>query len=266
MRMSQLTSELEARSIDAVFLGEHTHIPVHFDSPIPGGGDLKDRYRRLLDPFVTLASVATSTNLLLGTSICQVAQHDPISLAKTVATLDHLASGRFIFGVGHGWNREEARNHGVDPSQRRALLREHILAMKEIWHNDVARFDGSLVHFDDLWSWPKPVSQPHPPILVGAGAGPHTFHDIVEWADGWMPVYTRGFADDVATLRNFAESSGRDPQSLLTGVTTDPVNARRLERLVNLGVDFVVNRLPDDPDSVVSVLDDLSLARAQVVG
>ena len=193
----------------------------------PGGGDLPDEYRRTLDPIVALsAAAAVTTTLRLGTAVYLTAQRDPIDTAKKIASLDHLSGGRMEFGVGYGWNVEEAEDHGVDWRRRRALVREQVLAMKALWTAEEASFRGEHVRFDASWMWPKPVSRPHPPVLVGASPGPRTFAAIAEWGDGWLPVPFWGHTpDDAERLRTIVDAAGRDPAGLavvVDGVLPDP--------------------------------------------
>src|SRR5690606_19482796 len=188
---------LEERGFGSLFLAEHTHIPVKRESPWPGGGELPRPYYRTLDPFVALTAAATVTERLrVGTGIALVVQRDPILLAKEVASLDLVSGGRAVLGVGAGWNREEMRNHGTDPRTRMRLLRERVLAVKELWTEDEAEFHGEFVAFDPVYLYPKPVQDPRPPVMIG-GAGPTTFDRVVEYGDGWMPIYGRG-TDELA--------------------------------------------------------------------
>ena len=172
---AELAGAVEEHGFESLFFPEHTHIPTSRRTPWPGGAELPREYSRTLDPFVALSAAATATERLrIGTGICLVVERDPITLAQEVASLDFISGGRFLFGIGGGWNLEEMENHGTDPAQRWKLLRERVLAMKAIWAEDEAEFHGRFVNFDPIWSWPKPVQEPHPPILVG-GSGPHTF-------------------------------------------------------------------------------------------
>jgi probable F420-dependent oxidoreductase len=203
---------VEERGFDSLFFPEHTHIPTSRRTPWPGGADLPREYSHTYDVFVALTAVAATTEkLLLGTGICLVVQREPLTLAKEVASLDLISNGRFLFGVGGGWNREEMENHGTDPRTRFPLMRERILAMKEIWTKDEAAFHGKYVDFDPVWSWPKPVQKPHPPILVG-GDGPGIFRRVLEYGDGWMPIPTRSetpLSERVRKLNDLADEAGR---------------------------------------------------------
>ena len=209
-----LGKALEERGFDSLFFPEHTHIPTSRRSPWPGGAELPKDYSHTYDPFVALAAVAVTTEkLLLGTGISLVMEHDPIVLAKAVASVDMLSNGRFILGVGGGWNEEEMENHGTDPRRRFKILRERIEAMKEIWTKDEAEYHGEFVDFDPIWSWPKPVQKPHPPIYVG-GDGEHTFKRVISYGDVWMPIPGRGetpLGDRIAELNRLAEDAGRGP-------------------------------------------------------
>jgi probable F420-dependent oxidoreductase len=187
----ELARAAEERGMESLFLPEHSHIPVCRNTPFPGGGDLPEEYRRALDPLIGLAAAAAATSTLrVGTGVCLVVQRDPIQLAKEVASLDLISGGRFLFGIGAGWNLEEMADHGTDPSRRFTLLRERVAAMKQIWAHDEAEFHGSLVDFDPMWQWPKPVQRPHPPILLG-GHGPRALERVVEYADEWFPTAWR---------------------------------------------------------------------------
>ena len=200
---------LEARGFESLFLPEHTHLPVHGASVHPSGPGVHDRLRRFLDPLIALTAVAAVTERLrLGTGVCLVPQHDPIALAKQIATLDLLSNGCFLFGVGAGWNREELRNHGTDPATRWAIMRERVLAMKRIWTEDEAEFHGAFVDFDPIWQWPKPVQRPHPPVLVG-GEGPRVLERVLDYGDEWGPNAEPGLEGRVAELQRRATECGR---------------------------------------------------------
>jgi len=247
-----------------LYVHEHTHIPTSRRTPPPTGeAVLAEEYKRTLDPFVALAAAAAVTSrLTLGTAVCLVAQHDPIVLAKEVATLDLLSGGRLVFGIGFGWNREEMENHGVDPRRRRELVREKMLAMERLWSEERASFAGELVRFEECWSWPKPARQPRPPVLLGGTAGPTLFAHIAEYGDGWMPIGGAGVGGALPALRRAMEGAGRDPAHLkviLIGTIPDP---GKLDHYASIGVTEVALRLPSAPaDAVLPVLDDYARLR-----
>ena len=252
---------VEERGFESLWLPEHSHIPTARTTPWGGSADappLPDYYWRTHDQFVAFAAIAAATTtLILGTGITLVAQRDPIWLAKQVASLDAISGGRLILGIGYGWNKEEMAHHGIDYLERRALLREKILMMKEIWTEDEASFDGEHLHLDPSWSWPKPVQRPHPPIVLGGGAGPKTFSDIAEFCDGWMPIAGRHeFAANVAALHDAVRAAGRAPSDMSLGVFSAPPNADDLRRLAEAGVSRAVLGVPSkSPDGVLARLD-----------
>jgi probable F420-dependent oxidoreductase len=258
-----LARGVEERGFDALFLTEHTHIPTSRLSPWPGGDELPRRYSHTYDPFVALGAMAAVTErVALGTAVSLVAQHDPIVLAKAVASVDRISGGRFELGVGPGWNREEMANHGVDPRSRTARMREHVLAMKEIWTSDEAQFHGRFVDFDPIWSWPKPVRVP--PILIGGG-GPTVLDRVLEYGDGWVPLRVpvselEEFGGRVAELRRRAADEGRGPLPVtLYGAAPEPA---ALESYAAAGVDRVLYELPDgDGDAVLRQLNELAAQR-----
>ena len=257
VRPDEVARHMDAIGFESLFLPEHTHIPVSRRSPFPSGGDLPDFYRRMVDPFVGLAMAAAVTDSLrIGTGVCLVAQHDPIALAKQVATLDHLSGGRFVFGVGYGWNREEVADHGVEPGQRRAVVRERMLAMQQLWSQDEAEFSGEHVQFERSWMWPKPFRKPRPPVYIGGAPGPTVFRHVVELADGWMPIGGSGLVASLSELHRTAEELGRDPATIavdLLGVTPDRA---KLDHYRSLGVERVVFSLPPcDRDRALRLLD-----------
>ncbi|MEV0052571.1 LLM class F420-dependent oxidoreductase [Saccharopolyspora shandongensis] len=194
---AELGRAVEERGFDSLFAPEHTHIPASRESPYPGGGDLPRVYYRTLDPFVSLTAIAAVTErLLVATGISLIIERDPITTAKEVASLDLVSGGRFIFGIGAGWNLEEMRNHGTDPATRGALMDERIRAMREIWTKEAAEFHGEHVDFDPIYAWPKPVQQPHPPIYVG-GEGERAMARVAEYGGGWLP---RGGTENLGDL------------------------------------------------------------------
>ena len=189
---ASLGKAVEERGFDSLFFPEHTHIPASRRTPWPGGAPLPKEYSHTYDPFIALTAVAMATKkLLLGTGICLVMEHDPIVLAKVIASLDLISGGRVLFGVGGGWNEEEMEDHGTDPRRRFKVMRERIEAMKEIWTKDEAEYHGEFVNFEPLWSWPKPVQKPHPPVYVG-GNGEHTLRRVIQYGDAWLPIPGRG--------------------------------------------------------------------------
>jgi probable F420-dependent oxidoreductase len=241
---AELARAAEDRGFDSLWFPEHTHMPREH-SPYPGGGELPPQYSHSLDPFVGLAAAAAvTTQLRLGTGICLVIQRDPITLAKEIASLDHLSNGRFIFGIGAGWNREEIANHGTKPSLRWRVLRERVLAMKAIWTQDEAEFHGDFVNFDPLWSWPKPIQKPHPPILMG-GDGPRALEGLLEYCDGWMPHPDRtdkSFGERIAEVNHRAASAGRGPFPVTAfGGSGEP---EALESYRAAGAERYIFRLP----------------------
>ncbi|TDC57326.1 LLM class F420-dependent oxidoreductase [Actinomadura sp. KC345] len=247
---------LEERGFGSVYLAEHTHIPVKRESPWPGGAELPRQYYRTLDPLVALSAAATATERLrVGTGIALIVQRDPILLAKEVASLDLISGGRAVLGVGAGWNREEMRNHGTDPATRMRLLRERVLAVKELWTKDEAEFHGEFVDFDPVFCYPKPVQDPHPPVMIG-GAGPTTFDRVLEFGDGWMPIYGRGTDRLAAMVTELRERAGRRLPVTVFGVPRDPGAVEELEAA---GVDELLFNLPTLPeDDTLRYLDRLA--------
>ena len=208
---AELGPLVEERGFDSLWFPEHTHIPVSRRSAYPGGGELPREYSHMHDPFVALAAVATATERLrFGTGICLVIERDPIVTAKEVASLDYLSGGRFLFGVGAGWNEEEMENHGTDPRRRFGLMRERVEAMKAIWTEDEAEYHGKQVDFDPIWSWPKPAQQPHPPVMIGGG-GEKVLDRVIGFGDGWLPQPARekDLPGRMAELRRRAEEAGK---------------------------------------------------------
>jgi probable F420-dependent oxidoreductase len=261
MQPVELATEAEARGFDSLWFPEHSHIPTSRRTPwggTPGAPPLPEEYWRTHDQFLALTAAAVrTTTLRLGTGITLVAQRDPLWLAKEVATLDQLSGGRFLFGIGYGWNHEEMENHGIDVHRRRKLVREKILACKELWTKDEASFAGEFVNFESSWSWPKPVQQPHPPILVGASPTELHFEHIVEYGDVWMPI--EGRYDITAgwiRLQKLAADRGRDPSTLRLGVFGAKPSAERLAELRDFGASFVALGLPaTDRDKAMETLD-----------
>jgi probable F420-dependent oxidoreductase len=261
MQPVELATEAEGRGFDSLWFPEHSHIPTSRRTPwggTVGAPPLPEEYWRTHDQFLALTAAAVKTTTLrLGTGITLVAQRDPLWLAKEVATLDQLSGGRFLFGIGYGWNHEEMENHGIDVRRRRKLVREKILACKELWTKDEASFAGEFVNFESSWSWPKPVQQPHPPILVGASPTDLHFEHIVEYGDVWMPIEGRyDITGGWTRLQKLAADRGRDPATLRLGVFGAKPTAERLAELRDFGVSFVALGLPaTDRDKAMATLD-----------
>jgi probable F420-dependent oxidoreductase len=259
MRPDDLARAAEERGFTSLYVPEHTHIPTSQGTPPPtGDAELPDYYKRAFDPFVGLTTAAAATRRLrVGTGICLVAQRDPIVTAKAVASLDHLSGGRFVFGIGFGWNADEIENHGVDMRRRRDVAREHVLAMQRLWTDDEATFAGEFVQLPPSWSWPKPVQKPWPPILVGGAAGTTLFEHIAEYANGWIPIGGAGVREARPELLRAIEHADRDPTDVRIvpfGTIPEP---GKLEYYESIGIEEVVLRVPlGDADVVLPVLDD----------
>ena len=258
IRPDELARELEQRGYESLWLPEHTHIPASRRSPYPGGGDLPKEYWHTHDPFLALTAAAMTTKKLrVATGICLIIQRDPIITAKEVASLDVLSGGRFIFGIGGGWNAEEMENHGTNFKKRWRVLRERVLAMKEIWTKEEAEFHGEFVNFDKIWSYPKPVQKPHPPILMG-GDGATTFNRVIEFSNGWLPLGYRkiDMTQKIRDLRRQAETAGRDPKSISITVFGANPQPATLEELAKAGVERAVFMLPPaQRDTVLPLID-----------
>ncbi len=257
----ELAPEAEARGFYSLYIPEHTHIPTSRRTPAPtGDAVLSEEYLRSPDPYVALAAAAVVTERIrLGTGIALVAQHDAITLAKQVASLDQLSRGRLVFGIGYGWNAEEMENHGVDVKRRRALVREKMLAMQTLWSNEVAEFHGEFVRFEPSWQWPKPLQQPRPRVLIGGAAGPTLFAHIAEFADGWLPIGGAGLKTAIPELQRALEERSRDPSELHIvplGVLPDRA---KLDYYASIGVTETVLRLPSARrDEVLPRLDEFT--------
>jgi probable F420-dependent oxidoreductase len=254
-----LACEAEARGFVSLYLPEHTHIPTGRRTPAPtGDGELSEEYKRTVDPFVALASAASVTSRIrLGTGICLVAQRDPIVTAKEVATLDALSGGRFVFGIGFGWNEDEMESHGVEFRTRRELAREKMLAMQALWSRERASYWGRFVRIEESWSWPKPVQSPRPPVLLGGAAGPKLFAHVAEYCDGWIPIGGAGVAKALPALHAAAEKAGRDPQSLAIIPFGTIPDRGKLDYYASLGIREVVLRIPSLPrNEALHVLDE----------
>lgn len=261
VRPDELARLAEERGFESLWFGEHTHIPASRRTPYPGGAELPKEYSHTHDPFVALTAAAVATERLkVGTGICLLIQRDPITTAKEVASLDMLSNGRFIFGIGGGWNAEEMENHGTDFKRRWRVLRERVLAMKEIWTEEEAEYHGEYVDFDKVWVYPKPVQRPHPPVIMG-GDGPTTFDRVIDYCDGWMPIAFAAapgpsLADKIATLRRRAEEAGRDPGAISVTMFGARPDRDVVARMEETGVDRVLFFVPPEGrDTVVQFLD-----------
>lgn len=264
MGPGDLARAVEDRGLHSLYLPEHTHIPVSRRTPPPtGDAQLREEYKRTLDPFVALAAAAAVTErVVLGTGICLVAQREPIVTAKAVATLDHLSGGRFVLGIGFGWNADEIEHHGVTMADRRDVTREHVLAMRALWGEEQAEFHGAHVDFSPSWSWPKPADGGDfagPPVLIGGAAGPKLFAAIAEYAAGWIPIGGGGIRRVLPDLHEACESVGRDPATLrIVPFGTIP-DQGKLEYYASLGIDEIVLRVPPGTaDTVLPLLDQFS--------
>jgi probable F420-dependent oxidoreductase len=254
----ELAREAEARGFDSLMLPEHTHIPKSRRTPYPGGGELPKCYSHTHDPFVALSFAASvTTQILLGTGVCLVPQRDAIVTAKCVASLDRLSNGRFLFGIGGGWNVDEMENHGVRYEIRFKLMRERILAMRALWTQEEAAFHGEMVSFDPVWFYPKPTQRPHPPILLG-GSSDYTVKRVVEFCDGWLPLGRSGFngKEAVARLRQAASAAGRDFSTLSINVFAPPPKEAILAEYREAGIQRSILMIPDlTRDEILAVLD-----------
>jgi probable F420-dependent oxidoreductase len=265
MQPAELGRKVEERGFESLMLPEHTHIPVSRDTPYPGGGELPPEYSHTLDPFPALAAIAAVTDRIkIGTGVCLIIQRDPIVTAKEVATVDQISGGRFLFGIGAGWNREEMENHGTDYRTRFTRMRESVEAMKAIWTEDEAEYHGKIVDFDPIWCWPKPVQRPHPPVLVG-GLGEKVLDRVVAYGDEWIPNRVKSpedLASRIAELQRRAEEAGREPIPVTVFGAKSEV--RLLERLRDAGVTRSLFYLPPgEPGEVEQALDRLAEVAAE---
>ena len=257
MRPTRLGRAMEERGFESLFVVEHTHIPASRRTPYPPGGPLPSIYWESYEPFTFLAQVAAVTEKLqIGTGICLVPEHHPIALAKRVASLDSLSNGRFLFGIGAGWNAEELENHGVAFKDRWRVLEESVHAMKACWTQKDASYQGEFVKFDSVWVEPKPARKPHPPILIGA-ASKWAIQRVVAFADGWMPIAgVPGFTDQLKQLDEECAKKGRARSSIDVTVFAAPTGKSELAELQRLGVNRVVAVLPPVADAeALKVLD-----------
>src|ERR1700757_956710 len=243
MTPAELAVALEQRGFDIVWAPEHSHIPLSRKTPFVLGGDLPKRYYDVMDPFITLAVAAAATKTLkIGTGVCLIAQRDPIQTAKLVASIDVVSGGRFVFGVGNGWNQDEMEDHGTVFASRHKLARERIEAMTAIWTQDIAEYHGEFVNFGPMQTRPKPVQKPHPPILVG-GAFPYSARRAVRYGDGWMPQTTQSATTPLTELiprfRQMAAEAGRDPSKLQINIGGQSGDVDLIKQYRDLNVDRV---------------------------
>lgn len=271
MPAGELGTALEQRGFESVWAPEHSHIPLSRKTAFPGGGDVPKRYYDTMDPFVTLTAAAMATRTLkVGTGVCLVAQRDPIQTAKLVASIDQVSGGRFLFGIGNGWNQDEMENHGTVFATRHKLARERVEAMKEIWTKPKPEYHGEMVQFDPMMAWPKPVQKPHPPVIVG-GAFPYSARRAIRYGDGWIPQAARGsyseIADMIPQFRTMATEAGRDAKAIEITVWNPKADADLMRRYEDLGVARVVFSLDSEKaDTILPVIDRLSGLMRQVSG
>jgi len=260
MHPAELGRALEDRGFESLWVAEHTHIPASRKSPWPGGAELPQMYYEAMDPFVALTAAATATTTLkVATGICLVVERDPIVTAKEVASIDRISDGRFLFGIGGGWNAEEMENHGTAFDTRWKLVRERVEAMKQIWTTDPAEYHGDMVDFDPIWSKPKPVQAPHPPIHVG-GASPYGPRRAARYGNGWMPINGRGdMLEELPVLAAECEKRGRDVAEIELSLYFAPPNMAEVERHAEAGVArFIFGLPPAGSDELLPMLDDLA--------
>ncbi|MBS0561658.1 MAG: LLM class F420-dependent oxidoreductase [Proteobacteria bacterium] len=255
MPAQEIGPALEARGFESVWAPEHSHIPLSRRSPFPPGGELPKEYYDAMDPFVSLSAIAAVTRTIkLGTGVCLVIQRDTIQTAKLVASLDQVSGGRFLFGIGAGWNQEEMEDHGTDFKTRFSRMSEQVAAMKAIWTQSKPEFQGKFVSFPPMMTWPKPVQKPHPPVILG-GAYPHAAKRAIAYGDGWIPHKARPQYGDVADFlpefRKMAQEAGRDPADIPVTVWGAAEDAGQLRRYQDLGVDRVVVSLPSKSADVL---------------
>lgn len=254
MTSAALAKALEERGFESVWAPEHSHIPLSRRSPWPGGGDLPKQYYDVMDPFVTLTAAAAATKTLkIGTGVCLVNQRDPIQTAKLVASIDQVSGGRFLFGIGVGWNAEEMEDHGTAFASRAKLVRERVEAMKAIWTESKPEYSGEFVNFGPMMAWPKPVQQPHPPVIVG-GAFPHGARRAVRYGDGWIPLAGRPGSEPFDTVPKFhamLKEAGRDLASCLVSIFGAGEDGDTLKRYRDLGIVRVTPSLPAAKEDVV---------------
>jgi len=255
-----LARALEQRGFESMWAPEHSHIPLSRRTPFPSGGELPKQYYDVMDPFVSLSAAAAVTSTLrLGTGVCLVAQRDPIQTAKLVASLDQVSGGRFLFGIGGGWNAEEMADHGTEFKTRFKLMRERIEAMKAMWTETKPEYHGEMVDFPPMMTWPKPVQKPHPPVIVG-GMFPHAARRAIRYGAGWIPHLRRPQYEDVTDFfpqfRQMTAEAGRDLAELPLTVWGAPADLDRLKRYQDQGVARGVIQLAAEPaEAILPILD-----------
>ena len=258
IRTDELARELEARGYESLFVPEHTHIPASRLTPYPGGGELPMEYVHSYDPFVSLSFAAAATrHLKVGTGICLLPQRDTITTAKAVASLDRMSNGRFLFGIGGGWNKEEMAHHGLSYKNRFARMKEQVAAMKSLWTEEVGEYHGEHVSFEPSWLQPKPASSPHPPVLLG-GETDYTLRRVVDYCDGWLPRVNRGadLAERMERLRELAGQAGRDPSTISITVFGPRPDPESLASIESQGATRCLLSLPSaHRDKVLAILD-----------
>ncbi|MBM3218854.1 MAG: LLM class F420-dependent oxidoreductase [Candidatus Rokubacteria bacterium] len=260
MGPADLGRALEERGFGSLWAPEHSHIPLSRQSPFPAGGDVPKKYYDVMDPFVTLAAAAAATRTLqVATGICLVVQRDPIQTAKAVASLDQVSGGRFLFGIGAGWNAEEMADHGTDFKSRFTVMHERVEAMRAIWTQSKPQYDGQFVKFPPMMTWPKPVQKPHPPVIVG-GAYPYGTRRAIQYGDGWVPHAKRPAYGDLVNVlpdaRKLMVEAGRDPATLPITVFGVAEDVDLIERYRDAGIARIVFNLPSaNADEVLPALD-----------
>ncbi|MGD0107191.1 MAG: LLM class F420-dependent oxidoreductase [Rhodopila sp.] len=271
MTPAALARALEERGFHILWAPEHSHIPLSRKTPFVMGGDLPKRYCDVMDPFVTLtAAAAVTSTLKIGTGVCLIAQRDPIQTAKLVASIDQVSGGRFVFGVGNGWNQDEMENHGTDFASRHKLARERVEAMKAIWTQNAAEYHGEFVDFGPMAAWPKPVQKPYPPILVG-GVFPYSARRAVRYGDGWMPQATAAatapLTDVIPRFRQMTAEAGRDPAAMTIAIGGQAPDMALVGQYQALEVDIVSTSLPSEKaDTILPLLDQWVAVMRQVNG
>jgi probable F420-dependent oxidoreductase len=267
MTAPELARALEERGFESVWAPEHSHIPLSRKTPFPGGGDLPRQYYDAMDPFVVLAAASEVTKTIkLGTGVLLVQQRDAIQTAKLVASIDRVSRGRFLFGVGGGWNRDEMENHGTVYASRFKRMREAIEAMKEIWTKEEAEYHGEFVRFDPMIARPKPMTSPHPPIHVG-GAFPQGARRAIRYGDGWIPTARGDLTAELPKFRQMAQEAGRDPNSLEVTSFGLGDDLDRVKRLAEMGVTRAVPMFPPEKaDTVLPIIDRWAKIMQQVNG